>query len=183
MLAMTRQVLIDLLLEIPALVDRYQAQDPGFVPAAVSWMERAETDLGRLRHPAAAFVAARRSLVLAASDGHRLPGVDAPSGRKAVRASAAVLLSEIEHELQRNTEQIDDRFGEMTERMAQLVAVAMAGGVIPDRREPREAWLRDAWASLDAGNGSQGLHQFLQAQMAPADRLFVLDDVLANALG
>lgn len=177
------EVVLRALLGIDALTDRYVRRDPGYVGAVDAWLSTTADALGRLRHPAAGFVAARRGELAAAADGHRPDGLATTSTRRAERATAAVVVGAVEQRLGEEAVRLDAQLTEWTERMSQLVAVASQHTELPAPREPREAWLLEVWAALDVGNGTQAMVEYLRARLSRADRLFVLDRVLTNVLG
>ena len=50
------------------------------------------------------------------------------------------------------------------------------------RGPPRDAWLASVWKGLNVNGEVQGMYRYLGAAMQPADRLFLLDEVLGNLL-
>jgi hypothetical protein len=164
------------------LTTRYARTDPRFVEEVSRWLEATETSLGKLRHPAAGFVAARRGLLEATADGHRPDGVEGGQARRVRRAAAAVTVAEVEARLGEEVMRLDATLAEWQERMSQLVAVAAQHTDFPAPREPREAWLMEVWRTLDVGNGAQGMFEYLSARLGRTDRLYVLDQIMANVL-
>lgn len=182
MQSVIRETIVSALLEVSDLTSRYARTDPKYVEEASRWLERTETSLGKLRHPAVGFVAARRGLLESASDGHRPDGVEAGQPRKVRRAIAAVTIAEVEGRLGDEVMQLDATIGEWHERMSQLVAMAAQHTDFPAPREPREAWLMEVWRTLDVGNGAQGMFEYLSARLGRTDRLYVLDQIMRNVL-
>ena len=181
MRTIVRETLSRRLDALPSLVARYQKRDPAYVTAVLAWLSETEEELGRLRSPLAGFVAARRSTLLAARDGLRLESVTDANKRRAERATASLVLAEIEGELRAVVQDAEEFLGEMADKMAQLLAVA-PGETFDGAVEgaAREAWLRELWKRLRNGNGGAGMHGFLSARMAAVDRLYVLDDLVRN---
>lgn len=182
MRSVVRETLVRALLELPALVDLYRDADPRFAEAVGRWLETLEDDLGRVRHPLAGSLATQRAQVLAAADGYRAPEVIG-SGRRSQRATVARILEVVEPALRQEVATIDAAFAEPREQFAQLVAVAVANGRLPDEIEPREGWLEQVWAALPDGDGAAGIREYLAAKLSRTDRLFLLDEVLRNLNG
>lgn len=182
MQSVIRETIVSALLEVSSLTERYATSDPKYVDAVCRWLEATETSLGKLRHPAAGFVAARRGLVEAASDGHRPDAVEPGQSRKMRRAVAAVAVADVEERLGDEVMRLDASFAEWYERMSQLVAVAAQHTDFPAPREPQEAWLMEVWRTLDVGNGAQGMFEYLSARLSRTDRLYVLDQIMRNVL-
>ena len=182
MQSVIRETMVSALLEVSALTGRYAASDPKYVEAVSRWLESTETSLGKLRHPAAGFVASRRGLLEAAPDGYHPDTVESGHSRKARRAAAAVAIADVEERLGDEVMRLDATFAEWHERMSQLVAVAAQHTDFPAPREPREAWLMEVWRTLDVGNGAQGMFEYLSARLSRTDRLYVLDQIMRNVL-
>jgi hypothetical protein len=182
MQSVIRETMVTALIEVSALTARYARTDPLYVQEVSRWLETTETSLGKLRHPAAGFVAARRGLLEATADGHRPDGVEAGQARRVRRAAAAMTVAEVEARLGDEVTRLDATLAEWQERMSQLVAVAAPHTEFPAPREPREAWLMEVWRALDVGNGAQGMFEYLSARLGRTDRLYVLDQIMANVL-
>ncbi len=174
--------MVTALIEVSDLTARYARTDPLYVQEVARWLEATETSLGRLRHPAAGFVAARRGLLEATADGHRPDGVEGGQARRVRCAAAATTVAEVEARLGEEVTRLDAILAEWQERMSQLVAVAAPHTAFPAPREPREAWLMEVWRALDVGNGAQGMFEYLSARLGRTDRLYVLDQIMANVL-
>jgi hypothetical protein len=170
------------LLEVSDLSARYARTDPKYVEDVHRWLEATENSLGKLRHPAAGFVAAQRGLLEATADGYRPDGVEGGQARKIRRAAAALTVAEVEGRLSEEVMRLDTVFAEWHERMSQLVAVAAQHTDFPAPRQPHEAWLMEVWRALDVGNGAQGMFEYLSARLGRTDRLYVLDQIMANVL-
>ncbi len=182
MQSVIRETMVTALLEVSALTDRYATSDPKYVEAVSRWLEATETSLGKLRHPAAGFVAARRGLLEAAPDGYRPEAIEPGHSRKTRRAAAAVAVADVEERLSDEVMRLDANFAEWHERMSQLVAVAAQHTDFPAPRAPHEAWLMEVWRTLDVGNGAQGMFEYLSARLSRTDRLYVLDQIMTNVL-
>lgn len=103
--------------------------------------------------------------------------------RKAVRASAALALGRVEEALRSEVAAADARLAEGRERIAQLLAVATAAAPIPlPPTEPHNAWLGRVWRGLDVNGATHGMYAYLNAAFTASDRLYMLDEVVANLL-
>lgn len=182
MQSVIRETMVTALIEVSSLTARYAQSDARYVEEVSRWLATTETSLGKLRHPAAGFVAARRGLLEATTDGHRPEGVEGSQSRKIRRAAAAVTVAEVEGRLGEEVMRLDVLLAEWHERMSQLVAVAAQHTDFPAPRQPREAWLMEVWRALDVGNGAQGMFEYLSARLGRTDRLYVLDQIMANVL-
>ena len=108
--------------------------------------------------------------------------MEGSQSRKIRRAAAAVTVAEVEGRLGEEVIRLDELLAEWHERMSQLVAVAAQHTDFPAPRQPREAWLMEVWRTLDVGNGAQGMFEYLSARLGRTDRLYVLDQIMANVL-
>jgi len=48
--------------------------------------------------------------------------------------------------------------------------------------EPREAWLRSVWSMLNVNGETQNMYRYLSTALQPADRSYLLDQLLDNLL-
>jgi hypothetical protein len=185
MLVYTREKILGHLQETPALIDRYQRRDPAFPAAVLAWLAAIEETLGQLRLPLASLVAAERGRILAVGDGYRDPALldERLTPRMATRAVASLALSRVQQALSARLAEIDAQFAAWREKMSQFLAIATTKVPIPlPPTEPRDAWLASVWKGLNVNGEVQGMYRYLGAAMQPADRLFLLDEVLGNLL-
>ncbi len=185
MLIVTREKLVAHLLELSAIVDRYQRSDPEFVEQVAAWLIAVEKTLQQLRSPLSSQIAGQRARLLAVQDGFREPSLaeNRVSRRKAVRAAAGLVVGRAEEALRARLAAIDARFDEAREKMAQYLAVTTSVRPIPlPPTEPRTAWLRSVWASLEDVPNTQGMRGYLNAALRPSDRLHVLGEVVDNLI-
>ncbi len=186
MLAMTRELLLERLLTVSEVTDLYAAHDPAYVTAVLQWIDETERALTRVRNPIAGLAAAERGRVLAARDGFVDTTLCSPktNPRKAERAAAAAALSRIEDAVRSAVVATDAALAPLLEQTAQLVAIASAQRPIPMQGStPREEWLEAVWRELGLdGEKTRALHCYLTARLAPVDRLYLLGNVLDNAL-
>ncbi len=184
MRALLRETMAGRLLAVPRLTQRYQAADVAYVDETLAWLAGTAEVLQQLRHPSAALVASNQAKLLAARDGYRPETVTETSTRKSVRATSAIVTGEVTTVLRAQIDEIDRYLDEMTDRMAQLLAVTSAESPIPlPPTEPRERWLDDVWRSMQNGNGAAGMYGYLNARLARSDRLYVMEQLLMNMLG
>jgi hypothetical protein len=183
-LALTREMALSRLLEVPRLVDLQRGRDPAFPEQVLAWLGRVEEDFQRLRSPVVALVAGQRAALLAAADGLRDPQL-APGtpARKAARAATALCLGRVEAALRQTEAETQARLDQAREKLVQLLAVASAGKPLPlPEGAPREAWLARVWRELGGNPATQSLYAYLSAALRPSDRLYLLGDVLDNLL-
>ncbi len=90
MLVATREILLDKLLKLPALIDAYQRNDADFVRQANAWFQELEKALNQLRSPLTSLVANQRGRVVSALEGYREPALaNAPTDTCCLRTPCA----------------------------------------------------------------------------------------------
>ncbi len=188
MIALTKERLLERLLALPAIIEKYDVRDPAFVPDALAWLQTVETALGQIRHPLASLASAERGRVLAVLDGLRDPELKGEncSARQAERAGAAASLARVEAAMRLAVMRLDDLLNGLAQEMALLLAHVSSSRPIPlPNGEQREIWLRRVWEGLLIAGEQQSLqsHAYLSARLAWVDRLYLLDDLLGNLLG
>lgn len=77
-----------------ALVDRYQARDPDFLPALISWLAQGEALLEKYRRPQLGAFAALRARALAAQAGVNIGEGQRLAQRKQSAGAGALILGE-----------------------------------------------------------------------------------------
>lgn len=186
MLLVTREKILELLLRIPGLTDRYARQEADFVPGVVAWLSDCERTLQSLRHPLAGFVAGERGLLLATADGAAQENMrpEGRSRRKIQRVAAARALARVEDRLQGVVQDIDSRFEIMRDKLAQLLAVASAHQPIamPVAGQQRQDWLEQTWQGLSLTPETQTMYSYIQGALGKHDRLFLLGETVDNLL-
>ena len=185
MLSVLRAELLDHLLRLGGVLDRYASSDPDFVAQATRWLSRAEEILKRYRQPTAALMAAQHGLILAAEDGFHDPEIDpsVTSPRKLLRATASLCLSRAESSLRSQVAAIDEQLEPVRLKMAQLVSVASSVKPIPlPPTEPRTLWLQTVWNGLAVNGDTKPMHAYISTVLSPVDRLYLLDELLSNLL-
>ena len=185
MLVATREILLEKLLQLPALIDAYQRNDADFVQQVNSWFQELERALSQLRSPLASLVANQRGRIISALDGYREPALanGKMSRRKAANITTSLALSEVETALVKLLQDIDEKFDLWREKMAQYISVASAVIPIPlPPTEPRQNWLKDIWTSWKALDETRAMYNYLNTAIAPNDRLHLLGELLENNL-
>jgi hypothetical protein len=185
MLALTRTRLLDVLSQVPTLVDAYADHDARYADRAVRWLSDVENVLGSLRHPLVSSIASQRANLLAVDEGLTPPEIRDPprSRRKLKRVAASLILRQAVSDLKQIVDDIDREFDGAREKLAQLLAVATRTKPIPlPPREPRKEWLDEVWSGLAINGESAGMFQYLASRLTAADRRFLLDEVLFNLL-
>ncbi len=185
MLAVTRELVLGHLAELSTLVNKYGDRQ-AYVQEVLAWCMRVEQSLGRVRSPLASLVAAERGRILATPDGLRDPEVkDESNKRKVTGAMAAVALGRVEGALRGKVAEIDAHFDSLREKLASFlgaVSVKQPIPLPPPVGHEREAWIRRVWSSLGSHAETRALYSYLNAAMAPQDRIYLLDDVLTHLI-
>lgn len=173
-----------LLKGVSVLVGRYVKQEGDFVAETDVWLAKVEGALAQLRHASASMVGAERARLASVADGFVDPDSGASaktSRRKTGRLVARSSMARIEEVLRHQVFEIDERFGELRDKLAQAVAVAHdAKPLALPVRGAREAWLRDAWQQCRSVDRVAPLFLSLEAALRPMDRLHLIDDVVRN---
>ena len=121
--------LVDLLQEVPALVDELEARDSSFLDNVLAWMKRLEKALTRNRLPVVAQVAVHRAELLQAARGVDRGGLRVagrPSTGKIRDATAAFLLARSAEAVQDTIRERQKVFDEAGRVGQQLLAIARA---------------------------------------------------------
>ncbi|HRF90165.1 MAG TPA: hypothetical protein PLF65_05135, partial [Desulfobacter postgatei] len=71
MLVATREIILQKLLLLPALIDAYQQGEVGFADKAISWLHELEQSLAKLRSPLTSLASRQRARIVAAQNGFR----------------------------------------------------------------------------------------------------------------
>jgi hypothetical protein len=143
-------------------------------------MRGTETELQRLREPAASSLATERGMIIAARMSR------GPSGRRTsqreLQTKAIEGLRRVERVLQERIAGIDQKFDGYRTQMAQLISVAITRddsiSLKPPRRRDRTAWLRRLWEQLANGPETAAMHAFLGAALSGVDRLYLLEEAV-----
>jgi len=184
-IAYTREKLMEMLLQVPALISLYQSQDSAFVPSVLQWMTDSENELKRLRSPLASQCATERGRLLASVDGFPDAELRAREGglRKAARATGALCLGRVEASMRQRVNELDAQLAQATDKMAQLLALGSAQSPLPlPPTEPRSAWLAQVWQQLGGVNETRHLHGYLASLLTASDRLYLLEQATDNLL-
>jgi len=185
MLVATREIIVDKLLELPALMDLYQKGEVSFSVRAMSWLQDVEDALSRLRSPLTSLVARERARIIAAADGFRDPlnGEGRLSRRKSLNVTASLALADVEQGLVARVHSIDQKFDIWRDKLAQFISVASNIMPIPlPMTEPRQVWLANLWKDWQQIEETRAMHSYLNTVMAKADRLHLFGELLENHL-
>lgn len=187
MLVIIRERLLEHLTELPQVLDLYASGDPGFVDSAVEWLSDAEATLVRHRQSAVPLLSTQRGLIIAVRDGYHDPELDSSAipRRKAVRATASVCLARSEAALRDRIDAIDEHLAPLRRQMAQLLSVTSVVRPISLPAEPpanRQRWLERVWHELPINGDTKPMYDYLNASLAPVDRLYLLDELVTNLL-
>lgn len=181
MLVYTREKIVAHLLGLSELNTLYMTQDAHYVPRSLQWMTEVEDSLRRLRLPLASTVAAARGKVVAVTDGYRAPSVQAGTNvRKAVKATTALALASIQEALCAHAENLDQRFEQLQEKIAQLLAVNSGATplALQTKGQSRDAWIESTWSRLTRNDQTQAMVGYLMASLNHQDLMHLLGDTL-----
>ena len=173
------------LLLVPNLVSLHERRDAGFIAGVKNWLTALEKVLENNRMSAAGSVATLRDVLISAETGVITAGIEFHGRRtkkKVKEATASKVLHEagdlISNVIRKDSERVTE-----AERMCrQLVALAMAKGLIRVPSEDRDHTedLRVLWQALAAdteiGIGTRNM----EGLVGPHDVLIVLDRTLAR---
>lgn len=185
MQAILRERILERLLALRSITEKYAARDPSFPGAVGDWHDATARVLGELRHPLAGLAAAERGRVIAAADGLRDPDerAERTTTRRSARAVAAASLARTEQALRGELAQVEARLMALRSQIAEMVARVHAQNPIAPRGDrPREAWLRGVWRSLNGEPKARAQQAYLAGLMPWVDRLYVLGEVLDNLM-
>ncbi|MCF6178607.1 MAG: hypothetical protein L3J63_04350 [Geopsychrobacter sp.] len=185
MLIATREILLEKLLLMPALIDTYQRNDVGFAAKATGWLLELEQVLNRLRSPLTSVVANERGRIVAAQDGFCDSTLNGGrvSRRRRVNVTASLALGVVEAALVVLIQEIDKKTDIWREKLAQFISVASISVPIPlPPTDPRQDWLRQIWRDWQRVEEARAMHNYLNTIMAPGDRLHLLGELLDNHL-
>lgn len=185
MLIVTRERIAQKLEGIPALVDEYQQRDPLFVERTTKWLSDLEQSLLQIRHPLASQAATERATILSTHDGYHPPQFDAgrATRRKLSQGAAVLALQSMDEGLRAAIADIDSKLDAWREKLAQLLAIASRSApILMPPGGGRQNWLKEVWSGLGAADEAKAMHAYLNAAMAPGDRLQLLGELLDNML-
>lgn len=182
MLTLLRELLRDQLSHLPRLADLHARSDSSMPDQVLAWLDESEKALAKMRRPEAAALAAVRAKLLAGRDGYRDPQVAGElTPRKALRAAAALALSQAEQTLRDALQNIEGQLQPLRGQVVQLVSGAYLLGLLRTQQaESHEEWLRSSWQSIGAHEKTRGMHAYLSAALSLVDRLYLLDEVMTN---
>ncbi|MBP8829543.1 MAG: hypothetical protein KBG98_07815 [Desulfobacter sp.] len=183
MLVATREIILQKLLLLPALIDAYQQGEVGFADKAISWLHELEQSLAKLRSPLTSLASRQRARIVAAQNGFRegpLNGVKL-SRTKSVNVTASQALGEVEAKLVSQVHMIDQKFDAWRDKLAQFISVASKSVPISlPPSSPRRDWLKQTWQSWGAIEETKSMYSYLNTVMSPGDRLHLFDELLEN---
>jgi hypothetical protein len=172
----------DLVLRVPALVNRLEDHDPDFVPALKSWLGNAEDTLSHNRMPEASEVAACRGVLIAIERGDTEDAAARTrmGDRKYRDARASHLLRRatdvVNESIRGRRAQVDE-----AERvMMQIVAAADRLGLIPVESDgDHTAYLRSVLHAITNRAELTSLLVHVTGILGDTDCLIVLDRSIA----
>lgn len=184
MRAIAKEKLLSLLLNLPAITDKYMQQDPAYVPLVVTWLLQGEQQLQALRLPIVGKLSGLRGLLVAIDDGYQDPAISVSSRsmRKAKRALAAHVVNQAESAIRAEIQLIDQFFAEIIDKLSQLLAIRFAQQQLPKSKTLSMAYVDKIWAMLGEQTETLSMHRYIQAKVSLTDRRYLLQALLDNML-
>ena len=184
MQSVLKETIITQLMLLPALSDKYLAQESSYVVDAAQWLKDTEVKLAPLRSPLVSALSSLRGLIEACDDGYQDPSVQSHSRskRKGKRAFVAATLSKAEHQLHEELQRIEQHFSEANDKLAQLLALGFAKQPLPIPETLTTHYLDSIWQTLGEHTDTQTMFLYLQARYSATDRRYLLQQLLHNML-
>jgi len=183
MMAFTRLRLMEKLARVPQLTSAYAGRDAAYVDHVIEWLADVEKTLTELRNPLASMVAIQRADIVSVDDG-RIPAEISDrvvNRRKLKRVAASQAMGRTEMALRETIADIDQKFDEVAEKLAQLLAVVSSVQPIAfPPYEPINKWLDEVWKGMSVVAETQGLFTYVSARLTLSDRRYLLQEVLDN---
>jgi hypothetical protein len=172
--------LLDVLREVPVLVDRLEARHAGFDEDVLRWLKRAEQTLTNNRLPAASQIASYRARLIEAGRGvlrGDLTIVGRTSVRKIKEATAALQLELGNDVLQAAIAERQSVFQEAERIARQVMAVARAKGIgmPPDDSGTQQRFLHELRDRLSMDPDLASVYTHIVGLVGPTDTLVMLD--------
>ena len=184
MQSVLKEIIITQLMLLPALSDKYLAQESSYVVDAAQWLKNTEIKLAPLRSPLVSTLSSLRGLIEACDDGYQDPSVQSHSRskRKGKRAFVAATLSKAEQQLNEELQRIEQHFSEANDKLAQLLALGFAKQPLPIPETLTTHYLDSIWQTLGEHTDTQTMFLYLQARYSATDRRYLLQQLLHNML-
>lgn len=182
MKSVIRERILELLNDIPALVDAYHQKQSHFSDNCLNWLRQAEQALASFRLPLTSQLAGLRGAMIAATDGLSEPDSGTKSSRKQRSAQIMLLLQQAEEVLRRHCDQIDQEFEEYNEKLSQLLAVASAKRPLPATDQISQTYLNSIWQQVKHSQDNTTLSHYINARLNDTDRCYLLVDIVSNLL-
>ncbi len=180
MQAYLRERLIEELMRLHNLANRFPDHSPAFLQDSLDWMKDLEQLLTRLRHPLGGLIASHRMQMEAAIEGH--VEETRHSRRKAARFRIIDILAQVDEQLRGEVARIDARFDEWRDKIAQLAALASARSPIDLTQPLDNARLKAIWQQFGEQQEGANMHRYLSAVLNDNDLLYLLKDIIDNLL-
>ncbi len=167
---------------LPALTGLSAQGDARYPDQAAEWLLATEQELSRLRRHEAGLFATLRGRLVATREGFRDPQVPGElTNRKALKAAAAVYLSQGEALLRDTLSALDAQLQPLRGQLAQLISAGYLLGLLsPPDGVVHESWLRLCWSRLAEHEQTRGMAVYLTTALSPVDRLYLFDELLGN---
>lgn len=183
MLTVTRERIRERLRALLPVMDTCARGDPTCYDEALRWLSETQEVLKQVRCAEAGLMGTLRAKLSAARDGFRDPAIPGSmTPRKALRATAAVYLGQAEAALREQAAALSGKLDPMKDQMAQLLAVSQLVAPFPALPPGGvdQGWLEHVWATLPQIDQTRLVRSHLNTALAQVDRLYLLDELLAN---
>ena len=184
MRSIAKEKIIQQLMELTSLTEKYMAMDPSYTPNVLAWLQETERKLEPLRLPLVSRLSSLRGLLIASGDGYQTPNISSNtvSKRKARRALTAHIVSESEQVLREEVDIIDHGFSELIDKLSQLLAISFAQQELPVTPQVTMSYIDNIWRMLGDNLETKSMYRYIQARIGETDRRYLLQSLLDNML-
>jgi hypothetical protein len=179
MLAYTRELFMDRLLEMPSILKEFD--DTGQVENLVNWLTTLEEEVGKLRNPLATSVTTTITSIQNCWEGQLIEGIqESMPKRKARKIAVKTLFGRLGESMSNEVENIDSKFEVMSDKIAQLLGAASAIKPLPMPDVNLQRWKRNVWIELGKHESTKAIYTYLTSSLNKSDREYLLDSMLGR---
>jgi|TARA_B110000091_G_C13754045_1_gene449067 hypothetical protein len=184
MRAIAKEKIIQQLMQLANLTDKYMQLDPSYPQKCLIWLLDTEKQLEPLRLPLVSRLSALRGLLIASEDGYQSPDIagSSRSKRKAKRALSAHIINQAEQALREEVEHIDQQFSELIDKLSQLLAIRFSQQELPSTPQITIGYVDNIWQMLGDNTETKSMYRYIQAKIGETDRRYLLQALLDNML-
>ena len=177
MLAYTRELLMDRLLEMPSVLKEFN--DTGLVEDVEKWLSTLEEETGKLRNPLATTVTTTITSIQNCWEGQLIDGIhESMPKRKARKIAVKALFGRLGESMSSEVENIDSKFDVMSDKIAQLLGAASAIKPLPLPDDNLQRWKRNVWKEIKSHDSTQAIYTYLTTSLDRSDRDYLLGTML-----